>query len=350
MRLLLMKYVCLFLFGSIFCAQAQYTWGIQAFTYLNQLDNAKNAGVGGQLYALQDKEVGLSLDQPALLDAAMKQQYHTSVGILPSGVHYGTLVGALQTKWGVFAPYVRYMNYGDFNQTNAEGQLLGTFNALDYNIGTSYAYAPNPYFRLGAQFNILGSHLERFSAFGVSTNLSALLIHPKELFVATIGLRNAGLILKDYTPQAASKLPLDIYAGVSYRLAHAPFRFHLIGHSLNRSQNIWLDPNAKETLDPLTGDTIPIYIPSFGEKIANHLHFQLELIPKGAIQLRMGFDYNRRQQLKLEDFPGLAGFSFGTRLHVKRFDLDYAVQFYSKAGSIQTIGLSTDLKRLKKKV
>ena len=66
--------------------------------------------------------------------------------------------------------------------------------------------------------------------------------------------------------------------------------------------------------------------------------------------MRWGFVYYRRQQLKLYDFPGLAGFSFGTRIHVKRFDLDYGIQFYSKAGSIQTIGLSTDLKRLKKKV
>ena len=100
----------------------------------------------------------------------------------------------------------------------------------------------------------------------------------------------------------------------------------------------------------MTGDTIPIYIPNWGEKIANHLHFQLELIPKGAIQMRLGFDYNRRQQLKLTDFPGMAGFSFGLRMHVRRFDLDYAVQYYSKAGSIQTIGLSSDLSRLKKKI
>jgi hypothetical protein len=350
MRLKLMKLIGCLLFGFVFSAQAQYSWGTHAFTYLNQLHNAKNAGVGGRLYALNDKEVGSSLDQPALLDASLTNQYHTSVGILPSGVHYGSLVSAVKTKWGVFAPYLRYMNYGSFNQTNTEGQVTGTFNALDYNIGTSYAYTPNPYFRIGAQLNLLGSHLERFSAFGFSTHFSALLVHPNQQFVAALGVRNAGFIFKDYTPQANSMLPLDVYAAVSYRLAHAPFRFHLVGHSLNRSQNIWLDPNAIATLDPLTGDTIPVYTPNLGEKIANHLHFQLELIPKGAIQIRMGFDYNRRQQLKLNDFPGLAGFSFGTRLHVKRFDLDYAVQFYSKAGSIQTIGLSTDLARLKKKI
>lgn len=345
-----MKIICFILLGFTFVARAQYGWGTSAFTYLNALHNAKNAGVGGRLYAVNDEEVSLSLDQPALLVAAHTGQLHSSVGILPSGVHYGTLVHALKTKWGVFAPYIRYMNYGSFNETTTDGQLIGTFGALDYNIGTSYSYAPNPYFKMGVQLNLLGSNLERFSAYGISTNISALLIHPNELLIASIGVRNAGLIFKDYTSQANSELPLDIYAALSYRLAHAPFRFHIVGHALNRPQNIWLDPNAKEGIDPLTGDTIPIYVPNLGEKIANHLHFQLELIPKGALQMSLGFDYNRRQQLKLIDFPGLAGFSFGTRLHVKRFDLDYAIQFYSKAGSVQTIGLSTDVSRLKKKI
>lgn len=345
-----MKIICFILLSLTFSANAQYTWGTSSFTYLNQLNNAKNAAVGGRLYAINDNEVSLTLDQPALLDVKNVQQLHTSVGILPSGVHYGTIVTAIQTKWGVFAPHIRYMNYGSFNQTTIEGLQTGTFDALDYNIGSSYSYAPNPYFRLGAQLNLLGSNLERYSAYGVSTNLSALIIHPKELLIASVGIRNGGFIFKDYTAQANSTLPLDIYAAVSYRLAHAPFRFHVVAHALNRPQNIWLDPNAKESIDPLTGDTIPVYIPNLGEKIANHLHFQLELIPKGAVQMRLGFDYNRRQQLKVTDFPGLAGFSFGLRVHVKRFDLDYATQFFSKAGSIQTIGLSSDLARLKKKV
>lgn len=345
-----MRSTIFFIFCSIFSAQAQYTNGLSAFTYLNQLNNARNAGVGGRLYAVHDQEVGLSLDQPALLTKQQHQQIHTSLGMLPSGVNYGTIVTAIQTKWGVFAPYIRYMNYGSFKQTNLEGLQTGTFNALDYNIGASYSYAPNPHFKLGAQMSLLGSHLERFSAFGITSHFSAQLISQKEFLVFAVGLRNAGFIFKDYTAQANSKLPLDIYGALSYRLAHAPFRFHLIGHSLNNAENIWLDPKAKESIDPLTGDTIPIYLPNISEKIANHLHFQLELIPKGAVQMRMGFDYNRRQQMKLTDFPGLAGFSFGTRLHSKRFDLDYAVQFYSKAGSIHTLGLSTDLNRLKRKI
>lgn len=346
-----MKYPSIvFVLLSAFNIKAQYNQGLHAFSYLNAVNNARCAALGGRAFAIYDQDLCLSLDQPAVLSAANVKQLHSSFGLLPTGVRYGLLLTAFESKYGVFAPYVRYMNYGNFNQTDINGQSTGSFSALDYNIGSSYAYAPNPYFRMGAQINLLGSNLERYSAFALSFQLSAMIIHPNKLFVSSVGLRNGGLVIKDYTEQGQSSLPLDIYAAVSYKLAHAPFRFAVVGHSLNTPQNIWLDPNAKETYDPLTGDTIPIYVPTLGQKIANHLHFQLELVSKGAVQMRLGFDYNRRQQLKLEDFPGLAGFSFGTRLHAKRFDLDYAIQFYSKAGSVQSLGLSTDFNRLKKKI
>jgi hypothetical protein len=329
---------------------AQYNLGHNAFNGFEQLSACKSLGVGSRYYALPNGDLSTTIDQAALLDPSMIGGLHSTLGILPSGVNFGLFTTALKSKIGNIAPYIKYMNYGNFNETNANGEVIGNFNALDYQLGLSYAYTPNPYFRLGAQFNLLGSQLERFSAFAMSSNFSALLIHPKKLLTAAFGVRNLGFVFKDYSSTAQSTLPLDTYIALSYKLAHAPFRFHIIGHSLNRPNNIWLDPNATPTYDPLTGDTIPIYTPNIGEKIANHLNFQLELIPKGAFQLRMGFNYNRRQQMKLNDFPGLSGFSLGTSLKIKKFDFDYAIQFYSKAGTIHAIGLSTDLQRWKKKI
>jgi hypothetical protein len=64
--------------------------------------------------------------------------------------------------------------------------------------------------------------------------------------------------------------------------------------------------------------------------------------------MRAGFNYMRRQQLKLTDHPGLAGFSTGFSLKLKKFNLDYGIQFYSKAGTIHSIGLSSALSNWKK--
>lgn len=345
-----MKLIAFLFFIGCFKSFAQYQLGFSAFNGFEQVNACKSLGVGGRYYALPNGDLSTSLDQAALLDSKMIGALHSSIGMLPSGVNFGLITTAISTKIGNIAPYLKYMNYGNFSETNANGEVIGSFNALDYQLGMSYAYTPNPYFRLGAQINLLGSQLERFSAFGLSSTFSALLIHPKQLFTAGFGVRNLGFVFKDYSKTSQSTLPLDTYIAVSYKLAHAPFRFHLVGHSLNHPNNIWLDPNATPTYDPLTGDTIPIYTPNLGEKIANHLNFQLELIPKGAFQLRLGFNYNRRQQLKLNDFPGLAGLSLGTSIMIKKFDFDYAIQFYSKAGTIHAIGLSTDIQRWKKKI
>ena len=345
-----MKQIALLFLSLNFAGLAQYNLGNNAFSGFEQAQACKSLGVGARYYALPDGDLSTTVDQAALLNSKMVGSLHSTIGILPSGVNFGIFTSAFKTKFGTISPYVRYLNYGNFSETNPIGEVIGTFNAMDYQLGMSYAYAPNAFFRMGAQINLLGSQLERYSAFGLSTTLSALLIHPNQLLTAAFGVRNFGLVFKDYTNTANSTLPLDTYVAVSYKLAHAPFRFHIIGHSLNRPNNIWLDPNASPTYDPLTGDTIPVYTPNFGEKLANHLNFQLELVPKGAFQLRMGFNYNRRQQLKLNDFPGLAGFSLGTSIKIKKFDLDYAVQFYSKAGTIHAIGLSTDLQRWKKKI
>ena len=51
--------------------------------------------------------------------------------------------------------------------------------------------------------------------------------------------------------------------------------------------------------------TLPIF------SLANHFIFQAEILINKNVHLRTGFDYHRRQELKLEQLPGLSGFTFG---------------------------------------
>jgi hypothetical protein len=74
----------------------------------------------------------------------------------------------------------------------------------------------------------------------------------------------------------------------------------------------------------------------------------VELYASKSFQLRGGFNFMRRNQLQLIDHPGLAGFSMGMSLKLKKFNLDYGVQFYSKAGSVHSLGLNTSIQNWKK--
>jgi hypothetical protein len=198
----------LFLFLNLSCF-AQYNLGSNAFSGFEQTNTSKSLGVGSRYYALPNGDLSTTLDQAALLDTKMQGSMHSTIGILPSGVNFGVFSTALKTKIGCIAPYVRYLNYGNFNETNASGEAIGSFNALDYQLGASYAYTPNPYFRMGVQLNLLGSQLERYSAFGFSSTFSALLIHPKQLLTAAFGVRNLGFVFKNYTSTASAPLPIS---------------------------------------------------------------------------------------------------------------------------------------------
>jgi hypothetical protein len=326
----------------------QYQLGTTNFQFLNASSSARNAGAGNGLISVYDNDLGLALDNPALLNEQMDGQVHYSYGKYPAGIHFGNVNYVLHSKIGTFAPSIRYFSYGQFVETDEIGNDLGTFSGGEYAVGTSYARKINDVVSIGASLSIIGSQLYRYNSFGIAGSFSGLLVHPNKLLCATFLVKNAGIILKDYTSSSQSKLPLDVQAGLSYKLKHAPFRFGFQAHQLNQLQNYYTDPFAQATYDPLTGDTIPVFSPSIGKKIANHFNFQMELIASKSFQLRGGFNFMRREQMKVTEHPGLAGFSMGMSLKLKKFNLDYGVQFYSKAGSIHSIGLSSSIQNWKK--
>jgi hypothetical protein len=319
----------------------QYNLGTTTFQFLNAASSARNAGSGNGLISVYDNDLGLALDNPALLNEKMNGQVQYSFGKYPAGVTYGNVNYALHTKLGTFAPSIRYFSMGQFVETDEIGNAIGTFSGAEYAIGTSYSRKINEVMSIGASVSLLGSHMYRYSAFGLTGSFSGILLHPNKQLCATFLVKNAGILLKDFTSDSHSKLPLDVQAGLSYKLKHAPFRFGLQGYQLNKLNNVYLDPLAVPTYDPLTGDTV-------GTKIAHHVNFQVELYASKSFQLRGGFNFMRRQQMKLIDHPGLAGFSMGMSLKLKKFNLDYGVQFYSKAGSVHSLGLNTSIQNWKK--
>ena len=131
----------------------------------------------------------------------------------------------------------------------------------------------------------------------------------------------------------------------SYKLKHAPFRISLLAHHLNKWDITYIDPNLKPTVDPLTGDTIPVKRPGFLTKLAHHLTYQLEILVTKNIDIRAAFDYHLRKELALSTRPGISGFSFGAGFHFSKFSLDYGFTIYSRAGYNNMVTLSTNLSK-----
>lgn len=343
-----MRFLIVTLLFFPLAAFSQNAVGSNGFAFLSGNYSARSIGVGGNLISIADNDLSLANDNPAVLNEKMNGMMQVNQGLLPSGINFGAVNYAIKSKIGVFAPTLKYVSYGQFTETDETGRTLGKFKAADYSLGVNYGRTLNKVIQLGASANLLGSNLETYSAYGFSVGFGAIMTHPNQLISGGFAVKNIGFVFKQYTSNAKTSLPIDVQAAFSLKLKHAPFRFSIVGHHLNKWDIVYQDLNLKPTYDALTGDTIPVKTAGFGEKLAHHVNFQLELLASN-FTLRMGFDYHRRQQLKVFERPGMAGFSLGLGMKFKKFRIDYGVMLYSKAGQNHSLGISTQISNWVKK-
>ena len=162
-------------------------------------------------------------------------------------------------------------------------------------------------------------------------------------------VKNAGVQFNTYTAEGTkASLPAEFQMALSYKLPHAPFRVSLLAHHLNKWDLTYNDPSLVPTIDPLSGDTIPVPRANFLEKTARHFTYQVEALISKNINFRVGFDYHRRKELALSQRPGVAGLSFGLGLKFNKFSLDYGFIIYSRAGYNNMFTLSTNLSKWRK--
>lgn len=321
--------------------------GETGFSFLNLPYNARIAGLGGDFITARDKDLNLGLQNPALLNEAMHKQGSLNQGLFAGGINHGSLNYAHHFANKVTgAAHFRYVSYGKFARTDINGADLGSFSPGDFILGASAAKSINERMHIGATFNIIYSQLDNYISFGNSLDIGGCYTDEDKRLVISGVVKHLGIQWKGYNG-TRSALPLEVQLGISHKLKHAPFRFSLLAHHLERWDLSYNDPSEKATTDPLTGELIPVSKAGFGEKLGRHFVLQTELLLGKKLHLRFGFDYNRRQELKVPNRPGISGFSFGAGLYFKRFTLDYGLLSYSAAGLQNMISLTLPLGKQK---
>lgn len=318
--------------------------GGSAFQFLHLDFNSRSMALGGDVIALKDDDINLSVSNPAAITPAMQRQLSFNHVIYPSGIHYGQLAygGALKGA-GTWVGHLRYLSYGRFARTDAAGNEQGTFTAGDYALGVGYAYALHPNLSVGAHLNGLFAHYESYTSVGLSADMALTFQSENRSLTASLVARHIGVQLKGFAGGRRDALPLELLTGVTYKLPHAPFRLSLMVTDLNRWDLTYNDPRLTATVDPLTGDTVPPPKATFIQKLSYHTVFGVELLPSDRFSIRGGFNFARRDGLGVEGRKGLSGFSLGVGMHLKRFRFDYGLAFYSVAGASNAFTLTFDL-------
>lgn len=335
--------------ATFFSANGQ-TGGNNAFPFLDLTYNARQMGLANDFISVMDADINIGVANPSMLNPEMHKNLSVNQALIPGGINVGMASYGFKLKdYGTMSGYIKYVSYGSFDRTSANGTSEGTFSPFEMIAGSGFGRQLNERLSVGVNVYAIYSQLETYSSFGAGIDLAGTYYDKDKGFTATALVKNAGIQFNSYTEEnKRAPLPVEFQMATSYKLPHAPFRLSLLAHHLNKWDLTYNDPTLEPTINSFSGDTIPVPVAGFGEKLARHFSYQVETIVSKNIHFRLGFDYHRRKELGLATRPGAAGFTFGIGLYFRKFSLDYGFLVNSRAGYNNMITLSTDLSKWRK--
>ncbi len=339
----LLLFFCCFI-PSILLGQ---TGGGSSFQVLQTISPARVAALGGNALAVKDGDLHLALINPSLLDSTTGGQF--AIGYTrffgEANISHAGYAHHFK-KLGTLSIAIQNLGYGTFDLTDEAGNVNGSFSAGETILQAGLGRQINDYFSIGSNVKYVFSEMANYKASAIAVDAAGTYYNPEKLFTATVMFKNIGKAISSYRPGVEENVPFEIQAGISKKLDKAPIRLSLIAENL-QTWDLTPESSDEVTIDPLTGEEIQENPGGFGENLARHLVGNAEVLITENVHLRIGYNYNRRQQLKVEENPA-GGFTFGFGFRVSKFHLSYGRAAYSLAGVSNHFSLSVRFDDFKK--
>lgn len=217
-----------------------------------------------------------------------------------------------------FSVNVTYLNGGTFTGKDEYNNNTGDFSAGDLAFAFTVASTLESDFYYGVTTKYIYSKLADEHSSGIAWDLGLNYCMPEQDVNIGFSVLNLGTQISRYTSSSPyEKLPLDIKFGVSKKLTGVPLKLALNFHRLNEGDNV---------TDRLKAFTVGS-----------------ELTLSKVFKLRFGYDNTKREDFKLNQSAGMAGFNAGLGLTIKKFQFDYAYSSFGQVGSLHRIGITTKL-------
>jgi hypothetical protein len=196
------------------------------------------------------------------------------------------------------------------------------------------------------------SALESYRSTAVALDAGITYHNPDSRFTAGLVMRNAGWQVTTYYPQGAHEpLPFNIALGISQELAYAPLTFYLVADHLEKwDLRYTTEADKEKQVDPFTGESASSSgFDVFFDRLMRHVVLGSEIRLGENITLRAGYNYRRRQELKIDTKPGMVGFSWGIGIKISKFRISYGRPAYHLAGGGNYFSFSMNLDEFSKK-
>lgn len=315
--------------------------GSKSFAYLQLPSSAKITALGGYTSIANTADIPSITQNPSLLNQRMHNTWSLNICNYFQDIQYGYIATAFKVKdVGMFGIGVNYVNYGTFILRDDIGNELGTFKANENTFNLSYSRAFRK-FNYGISSKFLFSTLESYRSTGIALDLGGSYTDSINGFGLSFSLLNVGSQVKTYTG-GFEALPFEARFAVSKKLKHAPFRFTLTLHDLQKFDLTYEDAlNGSNQIDLSTG--LPIKKEySFTDKLMRHVGLGTELLFTENFNIRFGYNHQLRKELSIEERPGTVGFSWGFGIKVKKINFSYGSAKYHLAGNTNMFSLSVN--------
>ena len=246
--------------------------GTSTFAFLDLPVSSRQNALGGENISIRDGELSSAFANPALLGSMTHN-------ILQLGyAYYGT---------NHFGSVMYGYNFGEHNY------FAAGIHYLDYG---KMAYAEDNGQRTGINFGDVGGHFQ---------------LKDSTLQIG-LALKNIGWQLKgfysDESGQRLEMLPINLELGINYRVKHAPLRFSLTIHNIQRWDLGYSLLNETE---------LPVKPIGWFDMMMRHTIWAIDIVPKSEkFYLTLSYNHRRRQEFNLQDQRSLAEPDVQAELHL----------------------------------
>ena len=288
-----------------------------AYDFLRLDVSARAAALNGSFVSMKD-DPNVLFYNPAALGTLSRPKISASYLDHLMDVSTGSLSYAQYIEGiGNIGGGITYINYGSFNRTNQNLDVIGTFEAKELALITGIALHYDDDILVGVNVKYIYSSIAEYSSNALAIDLGFLYDVPSQNLTIGGSVLNLGTQLKTYAGTTES-LPLDVIFGITKRPEHLPIFLNLDFHRLNEKGNVFWDRFSAFTVGA-------------------------EILMSESLRLRVGYNNKQRTDLKMGTSAGLAGFSMGAGIIVKDYQFDYAFNSYGKISGLHRISLGISL-------
>lgn len=325
--------------GTVF---AQTLGGNTVFNFLKLSNSPQLTALGGVNVSKISDDIGLAVNNPALLQPSMHTQMSAVFNSFYAGINaYDLSLGYQNVKIHTnFLWSLNFFSYGNIQQTDASGNVLGSLQPTDWVMQVSASRKYMGKWNYGATLKFINSNYGIYRANGIALDVGVLYYDSAKLFSASMLARNMGFQLKKYAGTEAQDLPFDLELGLSKRLENAPFGFSFTAHHLHQFDIRYSDTSFNNENGFSNGNSSKFSL----DKIFRHFVFATDIYLGDKVEVNVGYNYLKRQELNIGNSGnGLTGFSMGVALLLKKLQVRYALAAYQNNTTYSQFGLNMKL-------